>query len=154
MKMRAPRRVADLVASALPQLTDRLLESRIRRHWVRLVGPEIARRTQPGRLEHGCLSVTVDNSPWMQELTLRQPELRARLAEQVPEVRSLRFVMGTLTREVSTPRAPRPPVAPLGAHEMCEIDDAVSSIGDIDVASAARRLLATARRFSSSQGTS
>src|SRR5919201_1668057 len=110
MKMQAPRRVADLVASALPHLTDRLLENRIRRHWASLVGPEIARRTQPGRLEHGCLSITVDNSPWMQELTLRQSEVTTRLAEQVPEVRSVRFVVGTLTREPSTPRVPRPPV--------------------------------------------
>src|SRR5262245_53656044 len=97
MKMHAPRRVADLVASALPQLSDRLVEIRIRAHWGALVGPDMARRTQPGRLEHGCLTVTVDNSPWLQELTLRQAELTSRLADQVPEVQRLRLVLGTLT---------------------------------------------------------
>jgi predicted nucleic acid-binding Zn ribbon protein len=153
MKMQAPRRVADLVASALPQLTGRLLEGRIRRQWLPLVGPEMARRTQPGRLENGCLTITVDNSPWMQELSLRQPDLTARLAKQVPEVRSLRFAMGTVTREVLAPRVSRPRTDALGTHDLREIDEAVSSIGDSDVASAARRLLTTARRFSRSRGT-
>jgi hypothetical protein len=152
MKMQAPRRVADLVASALPQLADRLRESRLHQHWARLVGPEMARRTQPGRLERGCLTITVDNSPWMHELTLRQAELTARVTERVPEVRSLRFVVGTLRREPSRPAAPRPRVAPLGAHELRDIDEAVSFIGDSDVATAARRLLTTARRFSRSRG--
>src|SRR5215467_6768611 len=141
MKMHAPRRVADLVASALPQLSDRLVEIRIRAHWGALVGPDMARRTQPGRLEHGCLTVTVDNSPWLQELTLRQAELTSRLADQIPEVQRLRMVLGTLTRvtSASAPRRPRP--APLTASDMREIDDAVSVIGDTAVASAARRLL-------------
>src|SRR5215475_14516055 len=109
MDMRAPRRVADLVASALPQIGPRLLETRIRSQWSAVIGREIARRSQPGRLEQGRLTVMVDNSPWLQELTLRQAELTARLAGQFPEVRELRFVLGTLAREVAVPHVPRPP---------------------------------------------
>jgi len=152
MKMHAPRRVADLVASALPQITDRLLEIRLQSRWAALVGPETARRTQPGRLEHGCLTVTVDNSPWLHELTLRQAELTARLAEHVPEVRALRFVIGTLVRETPAARAREPRPERLTPVEAQEIDDAVSLIGDPAVASAARRLLTTARRFPRSRG--
>src|SRR5215470_2583439 len=104
MERRAPRRVADLVASAVPQISARLQETRIRSRWSTLVGREIARRTQPGRLEHGCLSITVDNSPWLQELTLRQAELTTRLAATFPEIRSLRFAVGTLAAEGRAPR--------------------------------------------------
>ena len=152
MKTQAPRRVADLVASALPQITDRLLEVRIQSRWAALVGPETARRTQPGRLQHGCLTVTVDNSPWLSELTLREAELTARLAEHVSEIRSLRFVIGTLAGETPAPRARESRPDRLTPAEAHEIDDAVSVIGDAAVASAARRLLTTARRFSRSRG--
>ena len=150
--MRAPRRVADLVASALPQIADRLLEIRIQSRWAGLVGPDTARRTQPGRLEHGCLTVAVDNSPWLHELSLREAELTARLAEHVPEIRSLRFVIGTLAHEARAPRARETRPAPLTPVEVREIDEAVAVIGDAAVASAAHRLLATARRFSTSRG--
>ena len=152
MDMRAPRRVADLVASAVPQIGPRLLETRIRSRWPTVVGREIARRAQPGRLEQGCLTVMVDNSPWLQELTLRQAELTARVAETFPEVRALRFAMGALTRETGVTRVSRPQTAPLTAADLRDIDDAVSVIGDADVASSARRLLATARRFPPSRG--
>jgi hypothetical protein len=152
MKMHAPRRVADLVASALPQITDRLLEIRIQSRWAALVGPETARRTQPGRLEHGCLTVTVDNSPWLHELTLREAELTARLAPHVPEIRSLRFVLGVVDGKTPPPRAREPRPDRLTPVEAREIDDAVSVIGDAALASAARRLLTTARRFSRSRG--
>ena len=152
MERRAPRRVADLVASAVPQISARLQETRIRSRWSTLVGREIARRTQPGRLEHGCLSITVDNSPWLQELTLRQAELTTRLAATFPEVRTLRFAIGPLSREARVTRASRGQPDPLTVSELHEIDAAVSVIGDADVAASARRLLATARRFSRSRG--
>ena len=152
MKKRAPRRIADLVASALPQITDRLLESRIQSRWAALVGAETARRSHPGRLEQGCLTVTVDNSPWLHELTLRQSELATRLGEHLPEIRSLRFVMGVLAREPATARLSVPRPERLTPADVQEIDMTVSVIGDEVVASAARRLLTTARRFSRSRG--
>src|ERR1044071_4134405 len=99
MKKLAPRRVADLVARALPQMAERLHEIRLRTRWASIAGPDVARRTQPGRLEAGCLTITVDNSPWLHELTLRQGELASRLGEHVLEIRSLRFVMGTVARD-------------------------------------------------------
>jgi hypothetical protein len=152
MKTHAPRRIADLVTGALPQIADRLLESRIQTRWTELVGDEVARRTQPGRLEQGCLAVTVDNSPWLHELTLREGELAARLGEHVPQIRSLRFVVGVLARHAIPARASRPRAERLTPAEMQEIDETVSVIGDEAVASAARRLLTTARRFSRSRG--
>ena len=152
MKKLAPRRVADLVASALPQITERLHEVRLRTRWTAIVGPEAARRTQPGRLENGCLTITVDNSPWLHELTLRQVELTARLGKHVPEIRSLRFVIGAVGAEPSAARAERPRPLRLTPEDAREIDETVSVIRDKDVASAARRLLTTARRFSRSRG--
>ena len=152
MKKLAPRRVADLVASALPQITERLHEVRLRTRWSAILGPEVARRTQPGRLENGCLTITVDNSPWLHELTLRQAELLGRLGEHVPELRSIRFVIGAVTGEPVARRARASEPPRLTPEEAREIEATVSVIHDQDVASAARRLLTTARRFSRSRG--
>jgi len=76
----APRSVADLLVSAVPDLRDRLLEHRIRRAWPAVVGGDAARRAQPRSFVDGCLTVVVDNSPWLHELTLRSDELTRRLA--------------------------------------------------------------------------
>ena len=42
-----------------------------------IAGPEIARRSRPGELRAGVLTVLVDNSPWLQEVTLRSTEILA-----------------------------------------------------------------------------
>ena len=73
MKSRAPRAVGELLVSALPQLEERLLVQRMRRAWGALVGDDLARRAQPQALVKGCLTIVVDNSPWLHELTLRTP---------------------------------------------------------------------------------
>src|SRR5439155_1708393 len=78
MRSGAPRPVADVLAAAVPQIAERLPEYRVRRAWRALVGPEVSRRTQPQSLTYGCLHIIVDNTPWLSELTLRNPELTAR----------------------------------------------------------------------------
>ena len=148
MKSGTPRILAEVLVSALPQLSDRLSEYRIQRAWTALVGPDMARRTRPRSLANGCLHVVVDNSPWLHELTLRAADLTERLRAEIPAVRSLRFTLGTLETE---PR-PRPErrerrSMALTEDDRREIDEAASAISDPALADAARRLLTTARRF-------
>jgi predicted nucleic acid-binding Zn ribbon protein len=97
--------------SAVPELRDRLVEDRVRRSWSAIVGADGARRAQPHALTNGCLHVVVDNSPWLQELTLRTGELTARLGERFETVRSLRFTLGRLDARLGpspVPAAPPP----------------------------------------------
>jgi hypothetical protein len=148
MKTGTPRVVADVLISALPQLSDRLPEYHIRKAWTSLVGVDVARRTRPLSLTNGCLHVAVDNSPWLQELTLRTAELVERLSAQAPAVRSLRFTLGTLETEprLRPERRERRPAA-LTDDDRRDIDEAASAISDPALADVARRLLTTARRF-------
>ena len=74
-----PTPVGALLTGALPQLAEPLLAMAVRREWPSVVGAEISRRAQPGDLRGGTLTVVVDNSPWLQELTLREGELLSRL---------------------------------------------------------------------------
>jgi tetratricopeptide (TPR) repeat protein len=140
MDSRPPRAVADLVLTAVPDLRDRLLEHRIRRAWPQLVGADAARRAQAKSFADGCLTVAVDNSPWLHELTLRSDELTRRLKERFDAVRSLRFVSGAVDAGASA-RSAAKPAAPLDQRALREIEQATAVIPDAAVASAARRLL-------------
>ena len=150
MRFRPPRAIADLLPIAVLNLGDRLLEQRIRRAWPALLGADAARRTQPQALANGCLSVCVDNSPWLHELTLRAEELTRRVHARFPEVRALRFVLGALEPAEASPTAWTPKVStvPLDAAARSAIDEATSVIHDPTLAAAARRLLAKAWRSS------
>lgn len=103
MRNHTPRAVADLLVSAMPQLSDPLVEYRLRRSWDELVGPDIARRARPRSFADGCVTIVVDNSPWLQELTLRADALTTRLRARVEAVRSIRLVLGSL--DVPTARS-------------------------------------------------
>src|SRR2546430_16592571 len=104
MRARAPRAVADLLATAVPQLRDRLLEFEIRRAWSAVVGTDVARRARPQSLAAGRLTVVADNSPWPQEPTLRSGEP----TERPPG----RFAPITPPRPPPCPPAAPPPAPP------------------------------------------
>jgi hypothetical protein len=145
MKGRAPRIVGELLVSAMPQLEDRLLVQRLSRAWPGLVGAAIARRARPEALVEGCLQVVVDNSPWLHEMTLRGPELAARLRAEFPAVRSVRFALGASPADEPPPAArPAPRPSRLTDDDRRAIDAAAAAISDPDVAAGARRLLARA----------
>jgi predicted nucleic acid-binding Zn ribbon protein len=147
MTMKVPRAVSDLIADAVPQLSDRLAELRIKSGWASIVGADVARRTQPTALSGGCLTITVDNSPWLHELTLRGEELTTRVAAGFPIVRSLRFVPGAVATPTPVPGSERRRPVPLGREDVHDIEAATSAITDSTLAAAARRLLTTARQF-------
>lgn len=147
MKPSRPRVVGDLLTTALPDLSDRLFVERLRRAWRDAVGADAARRTRPQSLTNGCLTVTVDNSAWLHELTLRATELTARLAARHGEVQSIRLVLGSVAADPGAPsERPRRPRT-LAAHEVEEIDATVAVIDDPALRASARRLLTRARQF-------
>jgi hypothetical protein len=142
MKGGAPRRVGELLVSALPQLEHRLLVQRLRAAWPALVGADVARRTQPQSLANGCLQVSVDNSPWLHEMTLRAPDVAARVGAEFPAVRSIRLSLGGPPVEDPPPSVPSAmPVRTPSDAERRAIDAAAAAISDRDVAASARRLL-------------
>ena len=150
MRSSAPRAVGEILPAAVPQVADRLLEHAIRRRWWSLVGPEAARRTQPGTLSGGRLQVVVDNSPWCQEITLRAPEIVAGLAREFgpARVRSLRVTLGTLDADPRPElREPTLPDHRVTDAERRTIDALLTPIADRDLRDSMRRLLVKTRRF-------
>src|SRR5437667_3783265 len=131
MKMSAPRAVGELLLGALPQISDRLLEVRLRHAWASIVGRDAARRARPDGFSGGVLRVVVDNSPWLHELTLRSSELTAKVRERFPEITALRFTLGAITAETQDDVPSPPPRAlPLSPADHADIDAAAAAIAD------------------------
>ena len=141
----SPRRVGDLLAAAVPGLSERLLEVRIRREWSQVVPASLARRSEPGELARGALEVRVDNSPWLQELSMRSPELLAALtARYGGAVRSVRVTLGPRRPDAPAPAAAperRPAPPRLDRQEMREVSALAATLPDPVLARALRRLL-------------
>ncbi len=141
---RGPVRVADLLARAVPGLDQHLAVEAIRGRWAKIVGPEGARRSRPDSLRQGVLTVSVDNSSWLHELTLRSGDLLARVqAEHGQAVTSLRFMLGRMSPAGARENAAVRPTPPrrLRPDERREIQRMTADIADPALAATLERLL-------------
>src|SRR5438876_1214340 len=126
---RSPVRVGNLLTAAVPALAERMLEQAVRREWTETVGPEASRRTRPGALRQGTLEVSVDNSPWLQELTLRSASIAAALRKRHGSaVTGVRFALGSALGDSNDTPVPavdgtRAPRRRLNAEEARLVDD-------------------------------
>ena len=82
-----------------------------------IIGAELAHRTRPGELRAGTLTVMADNSPWLQELSMRSAEvLEAVRARFGPSVIALRLSLAGPAPVPDRPASRRAaPAAPLAA---------------------------------------
>ena len=140
-------RVGNLLTQALPALADRLREEAIRRQWPEIVGAEAARRSRPLALRQGVLQVSVDNSPWLQELTLRAGAIAALLHERHGSVvNGVRFALATTAPagpaiQPAHFKTPIPARRRLTAEEARQVDDAARRLTDDGLAASLKRLL-------------
>lgn len=144
---RNPVRVGNLLTAAVPALAERMLEEAIRREWAQTAGPEAARRSRPGALRQGTLEVGVDNSPWLQELTLRSAAILAALRKRHGSaVIGIRFALGSRRGDAEVAAGPARaattvPERRLTAEEARIVDAAAGLVPDPALASSLKRLL-------------
>src|SRR2546428_13337868 len=96
MRVGAPRAVADLLVTAVPELRDRLAEHHVRRAWTALVGTDVARRAPPKGLADRAPSGVGGKSPWRPTVTLRGDEAHAGPHDPVPPLPPLRVALGEI----------------------------------------------------------
>ncbi|HSE60398.1 MAG TPA: DUF721 domain-containing protein [Nitrospiraceae bacterium] len=102
----APPKGFDSFSSILDAVAERLgiraklLEQRLRRDWVEIVGEQVAAHTRPEQIRYRKLSVLVDHSVWMQQLAFLKPDLLRQIRVSVGEdlVQDLLFRIGDLSR--------------------------------------------------------
>ena len=108
-----------------------------------IAGPEMARRSRPGELRAGALTVLVDNSPWLQEVTTaldRDP--RRHPARHGPPSRrcAARLEPCPPRDRRSRTTGLRPPI-PLSAEEEHAVDTIIAPVTDPVLAASVRRLV-------------
>jgi len=79
--------------------------------WRRLLGDRVARRTEPGALAGGVLTIYVASAPWAQELSLLTNELLERLKPLKLRIASVRFRVRQQIQGSATARLKRRPAA-------------------------------------------
>ena len=144
---RNPVRVGNLLTAAVPALAERMLEEAIRRDWTQTAGPEAARRSRPGALRQGTIEVNVDNSPWLQELTLRSAAIVAALRKRHGSaVIGVRFALGSGRGDAgaaagSARARTEAPERRLTVEEARIVDAVAGQVPDPALASSLKRLL-------------
>jgi predicted nucleic acid-binding Zn ribbon protein len=153
--MRAPRdrneRLEPLV-SLLTQTLERrglgrlVLLSRLQRHWPEIVGPQLAKVTQPEGVRSRVLFISVADAVWLQQLKFYQSQV----------LQNMRRVLGDIpihrlhcTLSTTSARSTRPPVArpsdtgpdslPLTAEEERQVVTGTDSIADPELRELVRR---------------
>lgn len=132
MKRSSPTRLSALLEQSLARfgLDRRLDDYRVWQAWDEVVGRTISRNAQPVRLDGTRLVVAVRSSTWLQELSLLQRELIARLNEWMERevISELFFVVGRVehhspadsqsptSRALGAPQGLRSPAARATAH--------------------------------------
>jgi predicted nucleic acid-binding Zn ribbon protein len=87
------------VSAAITELVSSLgIDGTLRQYsviarWPEIVGDQIARVTEPQRIEHGVLFVSVKTAPWRSELSLKRLEIMKKLntAAGADVIRDIRF---------------------------------------------------------------
>lgn len=107
--------VGDLLDGARVVSAERGKVAIDRETWRRLVGDRVARRTEPGGLQGGVLTIYVASAPWAQELSLLTGELLERLKSLKLTISSVRFrvrqqiqASTALAKQRAAARAPMP----------------------------------------------
>jgi predicted nucleic acid-binding Zn ribbon protein len=95
-KKRRPQKLGDVVSGVLSQagLSDRVAQAAVIPEWPALVGPQIARVTEPLSVtRQGTLFVAVTTNGWMTELSLMEPDLLRRLNQRTGrlQIRKIRW---------------------------------------------------------------
>lgn len=77
--------LSDILPSILDKLkiSDKLKEQKVLLIWNKIVGDKIKYHTKPFKIENNILTVLVDNSTWMQELTFLKTEIIKKLNEAI-----------------------------------------------------------------------
>ncbi len=116
-------------------LESKLLESRLRRDWISIVGEPIASNTWPDQIRYKKLYLLVHNSVWMHQLTFLKPTLIQKLntVAGADLVTDIVLRVGELPEADSGPALPeslRATASPPSAALLEEISAHVTTIQD------------------------
>jgi predicted nucleic acid-binding Zn ribbon protein len=144
----ALRKVEKLSSTIEKILRDRgwgtkLKEYRIYGVWEKAVGKGIARHARPAGMRGKKLTVIVDSSAWMQQLSLLKPEIMGKVNQHLREdaVESITLKLGEFELSAVQRDEYRPADAQLGPEEQTRIEERVAGIADLKTRESLRHLM-------------
>lgn len=121
----------------------KLKEYRVFGLWQQAVGPGIARHTRPAAIRGRRLTVVVDSSAWMQQLSLLKPEIIARINERLgPDgIEGITLKLGELEPNAGPPEEYQRPAGQLDAADRKKIDEYLADIKEPEAREAFRKVM-------------
>jgi hypothetical protein len=122
----------------------KLKEYRVFSLWAKAVGPGIARHSQPASIRGRRLTVIVDSSAWMQQLSLLKPEIIAKVNDRLgPDgIENITLKLGELEGPAGPPEEARQAtIGPLEPAEQKRIEDYLAGIADPEARAALRQVI-------------
>src|SRR5512134_3799317 len=122
----------------------KLKEYRVFGLWAKAVGPGIARHSQPASIRGRRLTVIVDSSAWMQQLSMLKPEIIAKVNDRLgPDgIEGITLKLGELEGPGGPPEeAGQALSAPLDSAEQKRIEEYLAGIVDPEARAALRQVI-------------
>lgn len=148
MKHTGSRKIERLSGTIEKLLSARGMAARLREYrvigmWDRCVGAGIARHARPATIRAGKLTVIVDSSAWMQQLSLLRPQIIGKLNSALGEeaVAGIALKLGEVERRAASAKPGPVSRRDLGAEELQRIEGYVRAIADQDLRDRLRRLI-------------
>ena len=142
------RKVEKLSTTIEKILRDRgwgtkLKEYRIYGVWEKAVGKGIARHARPAGMRGKKLTVIVDSSAWMQQLSMLKPEIMGKVNQHLREdaIESITLKLGEFELSAVQRDEYRPAGGKLGPEEQEKIEACVAEIADEQTRESLRHLM-------------
>jgi hypothetical protein len=144
-----PSRKVEKLSSTIEKiLRDRgwgtkLKQYRIYGVWEKAVGKGIARHARPAGMRGKKLTVIVDSSAWMQQLSMLKPEIMGKVNQRLGEeaIESITLKLGEFESSSVQRDEYRPAAGVLGPEEQTRIEQCVAGIADPQTRESLRHLM-------------
>jgi len=123
-------------------LENRLSEYRVLSQWEKAVGTVIAHHAQPQAIQGKKLTLTVDSSAWMQQLSLLKPEIIEKVNNHYGRkvIADITLKLGELTASVGPSELP-PVQVILSQEDRALITTCLQEVHDRDIQQSIRRVI-------------
>jgi len=95
MKKAQPTAIRDVLKKTIAKIgaekKARLTEEKITEIWKKVAGESAARHSHPKMLKGGLLTVNVDSSAWIYELTLKKEKIEKKINRLIKQKKPLRI---------------------------------------------------------------
>jgi len=147
-RMIVPKTTGELLGGLTGPLAPLMEVARLKTIWPQVVGKPIAAHSTPAKLASGRLTVLVDSSPWLSQLTFFSATIRDQVNQRLGDerVKEVSFMVGSEARSgagVVPKKRHRPPEHPVTDEDLQHVESWLETVPDETVRDTLRELMLT-----------